>query len=156
MRHILFLCLLMIWLPVSAQDRIEQAIDTSEQTTRESARSQARIDQLDDETRRKLEAYRQAIWERQQLEVYSEQLEELQRIQVQDVTRLREGLVAMYILTLDGGTAAIWDHTLGQWSELPATHRSMIRQGIRIAREVAAPELLELPVPAPGHAEDLS
>ena len=92
MRHILFLCLLMIWLPVSAQDRIEQAIDTSEQTTRESARSQARIDQLDDETRRKLEAYRQAIWERQQLEVYSEQLEELQRIQVQDVTRLREEL----------------------------------------------------------------
>lgn len=251
MRHIVFLSLLLAWLPLTAQDRIEQAIDTSEQTTREAARSQNRIDRLDDETRRKLEAYRQAIWERQQLEVYSQQLEELQRIQTEDVTRLREelaevplseddlmplmlrmvnalqrfvdadlpflqderqqrltslkqmlgdaelsvsekyrrvieayqveldygrglasertelevagrrvvvdllrvGRVAMYFLSLDGGTAAIWDHTLGQWSELPATHRSMIRQGIRIAREVAAPELLELPVPAPSSEE---
>ena len=69
MRHIVFLSLLLAWLPLTAQDRIEQAIDTSEQTTREAARSQNRIDRLDDETRRKLEAYRQAIWERQQLEV---------------------------------------------------------------------------------------
>lgn len=251
MRHILSLCLLIAWLPAGAQDRIEQAIDTSERTTRDASRSQTRIDQLDADTRRKLEAYRQAIWERQQLEVYSEQLEELQRIQTEDVTRLREelaevplseedlmplmlrmvnalgrfveadlpflaeerqqrltslkqmlgdvelsisdkyrrvieayqieldygrglaserteldvagrrvvvdllrvGRVAMYFLSLDGGTAAIWDQSQGQWSELPATHRSMIRQGIRIAREVAAPELLELPVPAPSTTE---
>ena len=54
MRHFVFLSLLLAWLPLTAQDRIEQAIDTSEQTTREAARSQNRIDRLDDETRRKL------------------------------------------------------------------------------------------------------
>jgi len=254
MRRGIPLILLLVLTPVSAQDRIDQAIDGSERTTREAARSQSRIDRLDDETRRKLEAYRQAIWERQQLEVYGEQLAELQRIQQQDVERLREelaevplseddlmplmlrmvdalerfveadlpflederiqrltslkqvlgdaetsvsekyrrvieayqieldygrglaserteldiggrrvvvdtlrlGRVALYFLSLDGGTAAMWDGDAGQWTELPATHRAMIRQGIRIAREVAAPELLRLPVPAPTDAEERS
>ncbi len=50
----------------------------------------------------------------------------------------------------------MWDDIAGEWTELPATHRSMIRQGIRIAREVAAPELLRLPVPAPTEAEERS
>lgn len=254
MRRGLSIVLALAVMPVLAQDRLDQAIDTSERTTRDASRSQSRIDRLDDETRRKLEAYRQAIWERQQLDVYGEQLAELQRIQQQDVERLREelaevplseddlmplmlrmvdalerfvaadlpflanereqrltslkqalgdaetavsekyrrvveayqieldygrglasertelelggrrvvvdtlrlGRVALYFLSLDGGTAAMWDDIAGEWTELPATHRSMIRQGIRIAREVAAPELLRLPVPAPTEAEERS
>lgn len=235
-----------------AQDRIDEAVDTSERTTAASARSQRRIDNLDDETKRKLEAYRQAIWKRQQLEVYSRQLAELQTLQAQEkaeleaeltevplseddlmplmlrmvdaldrfiqadlpflqdermqritslkqmlgnaeaglsekfrrvieayqieldygrglasertelevnnrrvvVDTLRVGRVSLYFLSLDGETAAMWDSQAGAWQPLPATERGSVRQAIRIAREVAAPELLTLPVPAPTPAGD--
>ena len=60
MRRGLSIVLALAVMPVLAQDRIDQAIDTSERTTRDASRSQSRIDRLDDETRRKLEAYRQA------------------------------------------------------------------------------------------------
>ncbi len=85
MRRGLSIVLALAVMPVLAQDRIDQAIDTGERTTRDASRSQSRIDRLADETRRKLEAYRQAIWERQQLHVYGEKLASLQPLQQQDV-----------------------------------------------------------------------
>ncbi|MGB1561184.1 MAG: DUF3450 domain-containing protein [Sinimarinibacterium flocculans] len=59
------------------QDSVQRAIDTVEQTQRAAAQSQQRIDRLDAQTREMLERYRAAVWQAQQLEVYSEQIEEL-------------------------------------------------------------------------------
>ena len=61
---------------VSAQDAGD-AVQATEQQRRVDARSQDRIDQLDDATREALQAYRAVVWETQQLTVYAEQLQEL-------------------------------------------------------------------------------
>ncbi|MHA7835334.1 MAG: DUF3450 family protein, partial [Algiphilus sp.] len=53
------------------------AVETTKQQRRVDARSQDRIDQLDDATREALQAYRAVVWETQQLNVYAEQLQEL-------------------------------------------------------------------------------
>ena len=232
----------------SAQrDRVGEAIDTAEETTRQASRSQSRVDNLDAETRRALERYRRALWETQQLKVYQQQLAELQKLQTREkaeleraladvplkeedlmplmlrmvntlerfieadlpfalderrgridslkttlgdadasltdqfrqvieayqaevaygrglnsrrtqidldgqlqvVDTLRVGRVALFFLTLDGDNAAMWNPQTQRWDELPATERPTIRQGIRIARQTVAPELLTLPMPAP-------
>lgn len=234
--------------PASAQrDRVDEAIDTAEETTRQASRSQNRVDRLDEQTRRALERYRRAIWETQQLKVYQQQLAELQKLQAteradlqralddvplkaedlmplmlrmvntlerfieadlpfalderrarvdalkgtlgdgeaslteqfrkvveayqaevaygrglnsrrtqldvdgsqQVVDTLRVGRVALFFLTLDGEQAAMWNPDTQRWDELPATERPAVRQGIRIARQNVAPELLTLPMPTP-------
>lgn len=232
------------------RDRVGEAIDTAEETTRQASRSQSRVDNLDAETRRALERYRRALWETQQLKVYQQQLAELQKLQTREkaeleraladvplteedlmplmlrmvntlerfieadlpfalderrarvdslkqtlgdaeasltdqfrkvieayqaevtygrglnsrrtqldlndgqqvVDTLRIGRVALFYLTLDGDSAAMWNPDTGRWDELPATERPTIRQGIRIARQTVAPELLTLPMPAPRRA----
>ena len=65
---------------------------------------------------------------------------------VADVLRL--GRVALYYLSLDGREAGCWDAEGRQWRDIKDRYRGAIREGLRIARETAAPEVLELPVPA--------
>lgn len=229
------------------RDRVGEAINTAEETTRQASRSQSRVDNLDAETKRALERYRRALWETQQLKVYQQQLAELQKLQEREkaeleraladvplkeedlmplmlrmvntlerfieadlpyalderrgrieslkqklgdadasltdqfrgvieayqaevsygrglnsrrtqidldgkqqvVDTLRVGRVALFYLTLDGENAAMWNPQINRWEELPATERPTIRQGIRIARQTVAPELLTLPMPTP-------
>ena len=57
--------------------------------------------------------------------------------------------------TLRGDDAAItgwWNQELGDWEVLDNEHRNEIRKGLRMARQLIAPELLLLPVPAAGEA----
>lgn len=63
--------------PLTAQDGVQRAIGAVEQGQRAAAQSQNRIDRLDAQTREMLERYRAAVWQSQQLKVYSEQIEEL-------------------------------------------------------------------------------
>lgn len=63
---------------------------------------------------------------------------------------LRIGRTALYSLSADGKQAAIWDAATGKWQELPHKQVSEIRRGLRMAREIAAPDLLRLPLPAAG------
>lgn len=64
--------------PLAAQQGdVQRAIGAVEQGQRAAAQSQDRIDRLDAQTREMLERYRAAVWQAQQLEVYSEQIEEL-------------------------------------------------------------------------------
>ncbi|MBV8062681.1 MAG: DUF3450 family protein, partial [Nevskia sp.] len=65
---------------------------------------------------------------------------------VVDVLRL--GRVALYSLSLDGHEAALWEPQARQWRGIAGRYRGAIREGLKIARETAAPEVLELPVPA--------
>jgi hypothetical protein len=62
---------------------------------------------------------------------------------------LRVGRTALYALSLDSSDAAYWEPAKKQWLNLPDRYRGAIREGLRIARETAAPVLITLPVPAP-------
>ncbi|NOR81746.1 MAG: DUF3450 family protein [Methyloprofundus sp.] len=59
---------------------------------------------------------------------------------------LRLGRVALYYQRLDGSETGFWNNTEKHWETLPTEYRNSIRQGLRIARKEAAPDLLTLPV----------
>ncbi len=61
---------------------------------------------------------------------------------------LRLGRVALYFQRLDGSETGFWDKESKQWRTLPVEYRNPVRQGLRIARKEAAPDLLILPIPA--------
>lgn len=67
----------------------------------------------------------------------------------QEVDFLRIGRLALVYLSLDGERAGIWDQGSGSWELLDAGYRSQIEQGLRIAREQTAPDLIRIPVKNP-------
>lgn len=60
---------------------------------------------------------------------------------------LRLGRVALYYQRPDGSETGYWNNSLKRWEQLPGKYRNPIRQGLRIARKEAAPNLLTLPIP---------
>ncbi len=62
---------------------------------------------------------------------------------------LRFGRIALVYQSLDETESGVWDKQNRKWEPLDASHRSSIRQGLRIARKQAAPDLITLPLPAP-------
>jgi len=61
---------------------------------------------------------------------------------------LRFGRIALIYQTLDGKEAGVWDRKTKSWAPLEASYRTAIRQGLRIARKQAAPDMIRLPLPA--------
>ncbi len=61
---------------------------------------------------------------------------------------LRLGRLALYYQRLDGSETGYWNKETKQWQVLSSDYRNAIRNGLRIARKEAAPDLLTLPVPA--------
>ena len=55
--------------------------------------------------------------------------------------------------TLDEAEAAVWNQQERVWEPLDRSYRTDIRQGLRIARKQAAPDLLRLPLPEPQRVE---
>lgn len=81
----------LLWPGASAQAQdAGDAVDRTAAQRRDDARSQDRIDQLDEATREALQAYRSAVWETQQLNVYADQLQELIDQQAAELESLRE------------------------------------------------------------------
>jgi len=64
------------------------------------------------------------------------------------VAFLRIGRMALIYQTLDESEAGIWDRSTRSWVELDDSYSSAIRQALRIARKQAAPDLVNLPLPA--------
>ena len=62
---------------------------------------------------------------------------------------LRIGRTILAYLTPDREAAGYWDAAAGEWRPLPSRYHSDVRQGLRIARKQAAPQILTLPVAAP-------
>jgi len=89
--------------------------------------------QVENEYGRTLEAYR-GILERDGKEI--------------TVDFLRFGRIALVYQTLDEAEAGVWNQQAKAWEELDSSYRSAIRQGLRIARKQAAPDLIQLPLPA--------
>ncbi len=74
---------------------------------------------------------------------------EIEQNGVRSVDFLRIGRVGLYYQTLDGEESGRWDADSESWVLLPRSYRVSIRDGLRVARKQAPPELLKLPVTAP-------
>lgn len=61
---------------------------------------------------------------------------------------LRVGRIALVYQSLDADEAAVWDQAGRQWIVLDSSYRMAIKQGLRIARKQAAPDLIRLPLSA--------
>ncbi|MGR9108470.1 MAG: DUF3450 domain-containing protein, partial [Gammaproteobacteria bacterium] len=101
--------------------------------------------------RRVLEAYQVEAEYGRTIEAYRADLNlpEGQR----PVDFLRLGRVALYYQTLDGRESGIWNPDSKQWDPLPERYQRSVREGLRVARKEAAPDLLTLPIPAPEAVE---
>lgn len=69
-----------------------------------------------------------------------------------EVDFLRVGRIGLYYMSLDGSLLGAWNPATQAWDVLPQGYRSHITEGLRIAREQAAPDLIKLPLQAPKEA----
>ncbi|MCG8588168.1 MAG: DUF3450 domain-containing protein [Proteobacteria bacterium] len=107
----------------------------------------ARSDVTDAEKyRRVMEAYQIENEFGRTIEAYSGELEWDDGTRTVDFLRI--GRVALLYRTRDGNEIGAWDQANQVWVQLPGAYRSAVRQGLRIARKQAAPDLIEIPVPA--------
>ena len=74
----------------AAADPLERALDSSRVNTRQEAKTQQRIDKLDDETKQMLEEYQRLSRELDVLKVYDDQLERLVASQAEEKTSIRQ------------------------------------------------------------------
>ena len=72
--------------------------------------------------------------------------------QVREYNMLRIGRIGLYFQSDDTSVTGWWNAELGEYEELGNEHRNEVRKGIRVARQLIAPELVLLPVPAPDSA----
>ena len=100
--------------------------------------------------RRVLEAYQIENDYGRSIEAYRSALDE--GGSVREVEFLRIGRTALYYQTLDGSEMGRWDQKDRHWVPMDASYRSALRQGLRMARKQAAPNLLLLPIPAAENA----
>jgi len=75
---------------------------------------------------------------------------------VRDYNMLRIGRVGLYFQSDDSRITGKWDADAGQYVLLGNEHRNEIRKGIRMAKDLIAPELLLIPVPASTPAGETS
>jgi hypothetical protein len=101
--------------------------------------------------RRIMEAYQIENEYGRTIEAYRSTLSQGERELTVDF--LRVGRIALLYQTLDEAEAAVWNQEKRVWEPLDRSYRSDIRQGLRIARKQAAPDLLRLPLPEPKTAE---
>ncbi|MCK4704020.1 MAG: DUF3450 domain-containing protein [Gammaproteobacteria bacterium] len=97
--------------------------------------------------RRILEAYQIEMDYGRTIEAYRGELKSNNTSRTVDF--LRVGRIGLYYQTLDRQEAGHWDYAAGSWKKLPDNYNMSIRKGLRVARKQAAPDLLNLPVPAP-------
>ncbi|MBK8013130.1 MAG: DUF3450 domain-containing protein [Deltaproteobacteria bacterium] len=60
---------------------------------------------------------------------------------------LRVGRIALLYLTLDGSEVGVWRADEKSWAPLSSDFRRSVREGIRIAKKQAAPNLFRIPLP---------
>ena len=66
---------------------------------------------------------------------------------------LRFGRIALVYQTPDGNSRGFWNQKDRKWEPLGSEYRNSIRDGLRIARKQAAPDLVKLPIIAPEPAK---
>jgi len=66
------------------------------------------------------------------------------------VQYLRVGRVALYYQSLDGSSSGYWDAQQQQWLPLDARYNRGLIQALRVAENITAPQLLNLPLRLSG------
>lgn len=84
------------------------------------------------------------------MEAYTDEIELDGRTLVVDF--LRMGRVALMYQTADGARSGVWNQQERRWQELPGAYTTPIRNGIRMARQQMAVDLISLPIPGPVEA----
>ncbi|MAN52913.1 MULTISPECIES: DUF3450 domain-containing protein [unclassified Marinimicrobium] len=97
--------------------------------------------------RRILEAYQVEVEYGRTIEAYRGDL--VMDGEARKVEFLRIGRVGLYYQTIDGNRVGRWNSERDSWEALDAGYRTAIRDGLRVARKQAPPELLTLPINAP-------
>jgi hypothetical protein len=67
---------------------------------------------------------------------------------VREYNMLRIGRIGLYFQSDDSNITGWWNSEAGAYELLDNEYRSEVRKGIRIARQLIAPELVLLPLPA--------
>ncbi|TXL13527.1 hypothetical protein BMR05_11110 [Methylococcaceae bacterium HT4] len=124
-------------LPFLPDERKQRVTDLKDMITRADVSNAEKF-------RRIIEAYQIENDYGNTIEAYRANLELEGNISSVDFLRL--GRVALYYQRLDGSETGFWNNTEKHWETLPTEYRNAIRQGLRIARKEAAPDLLTLPV----------
>jgi hypothetical protein len=136
-------------------DRLERFVAEDspfleQERTRRVARLRELLDRADvsvaEKYRRVLEAYQVELDYGRTLEAYRDELDLAGERRTVDI--LRVGRVGLYYQSLDGRHSGYWDTVTRSWQSLDGRDRLAIRQGLRVARQEVAPELLRLPVAA--------
>ena len=73
--------------------------------------------------------------------------------QPRQVDFLRVGRIALLYQTADDQLRGFWNQEERKWEPLGSDYRNAIRDGLRVARKQKAPELIDLPIIAPGAAK---
>lgn len=97
--------------------------------------------------RRILEAYQVELEYGRTIEAYRGEM--VVDDQARTVEFLRIGRVGLYYQTLDENESGRWNAERGTWETVDPSYMNSIREGLRIARDQAPPELLTLPINAP-------
>ena len=114
--------------------KMRKVMDRADVTTPEKFRQIMEAYQIENEYGRTIEAYRASL-----------------KIGDKETTVdfLRFGRIALVYQSLDESLSGRWDQETRSWVALDSSYRSALRQGLRIARKQAAPDLINLPLPAP-------
>ena len=67
---------------------------------------------------------------------------------------LRFGRIALVFQSLDQAESGVWNRDTKSWDALDSSYRTAVRQGLRIARKQATPDLIRLPLPAAVDARE--
>lgn len=98
--------------------------------------------------RRIMEAYLIEVDYGRTIEAYRGELPENQGVRTVDFLRI--GRIGLYYQTLDGEESGRWNPGKESFEILESGARRQIQLGIRVARKQSPPELLSLPINAPG------
>ena len=124
---------------LSRVNRLRSLMERADVTLAEKFRSLTEAFQIENDFGRTIEVYKDALV-----------LDEANL----EVNVLRLGRVGLYYQTNDASATGRWDDAAKQWTPLTDRKaRNQVRQGIRIARKLVAPDLLLLEVPAPEVAK---
>ena len=66
---------------------------------------------------------------------------------------LRIGRTSLTYQTPDQEETGFWNKQAGQWEKLPNKYQNYVTQGLRVARKQVTPNILELPIEAPGEGK---
>ena len=130
-------------LPFKADERVER-IENLRQTLNDPEQAVAT------KYRKVLEAWQKEIDYGETIGAWRQEL--LLGVDSRTVDFLHIGRLGLFYQTLDGKESGQWNPKHQRWEPLSGAYSPAIRRGIRMAREQAAPNLLELPMPAPEMA----